>query len=69
MLWTIWNYYGPYKKEIGVSEAEKGDVMKEEKIEEMYSDNWGTGHNPNNAGGLWKLQTARKRILLWSLQK
>lgn len=39
MLWTIWNYYGPYKREIGVSEAEKGDVMKEEKIEEMYSDN------------------------------
>ena len=73
MWWVKWvgmmQSPGPYKREAEVSEAEQRDALKELETGVIYFEGWGRGHNPSNAGSLWKLQKVRKWILFWSLRK
>lgn len=54
----------------------KGFIRRRQKIRvlgdvTMEARNWSDSriHKPKKAGGLWKLERIRKRILPWSLQK
>lgn len=42
----------------------EGDVRMEAEVRVMPFEDGGRGHKPGNAGGLWEVELARKRILL-----
>ena len=46
----------------------KDHVMTEAEAGVMHFEDGARGHQPRDAGGLWKVRRARKQIILCSLQ-